>query len=113
LRVGYQYHVTSNGCRDDRAHTIDVGAEFRGRSERGHLVQVELGPELLGRQGGGYVCGDSAIGGGGLGARFSALGQLAVWRHVGLFGRVGLRTAPHLMEIGILPVGDVGIAVEF
>lgn len=113
LRAGYQYHVVSYTCRNDRSHILDVGAEFRGRSQGGHLLQIELGPETLRREGGHYVCQDSGVPGSGFGARFSALGQLALGQHVGLFARVGLRTAPHLLEIRFLPQADVGIAVVF
>lgn len=47
------------------------------------------------------------------GLRFSTGGQYALARGLGLYGRIGLRTGQHVMEIGFLPDLWAGVAFEF
>jgi hypothetical protein len=117
-RAGYQYqrlHVACWGGEpafDDRAHTVDFGLAYRYESAKGHLIEAELGKEFLRRKQS-KACNDSWIGAEGDGFRYSVLGQFAVTPRLGLFARLGLRTADHLLEIKVLPEVDLGLAFRF
>jgi hypothetical protein len=118
VRAGYEYQHTQQSCSDrtggfnDNAQALDLGIVLRHRSPRGHLFQADLGLETLWRAEA-LGCNDSGVGKRSTGARIGLLGQVALFPHVGLFGRVGVRTAEHLLEIDALPQAEVGLAFEF
>ena len=116
VRAGFQRIAMTNTCydrynQDDDARAFDVSGAYRYRSPAGHLFVAELGAETLGR-GQRLSCNDGGVAESSTGGRASLLGQLALGHGVGLFGRLGLRTAEHVLEIGILPELFAGLALE-
>jgi len=116
VRAGFQRIAMTLSCYDrsnvdDDARAFDVGAAYRHRSPAGHLFVAELGAESL-RRDQALGCSDSAVDARSTGVRVGVLGQLALGHSIGLFGRLGLRTADHLLEISILPELFGGIAFE-
>jgi hypothetical protein len=112
LRGGYMFQGFNYSCSIvDRATAGDVGVAYRKRWAGGSLFAAEGGVEYLTRPTGLY-CNDSLLSGGGAGLRVSVGGQYALTRGIGIYGRVGMRTGPHVMEIGVLPEAWLGIAFE-
>jgi hypothetical protein len=112
VRAGFLHHSINYSCGiSDDVDTWDGGAVYRKRWAGGSLFVIETGAEFLSR-GQGFVCNDSVLPGGGGGLRVSTGGQFAITRGVGLYGRVGLRTSQHLIEIGPLPELWAGFAFE-
>jgi hypothetical protein len=119
IRAGYLRQSIATGCvvpqtavSVDRADSFDLGLSYRHRWARGHLLATELGLEYLKRDQG-FYCNDSVLPGAGGGVRTAVMGQLAVWRRLSLTAKVGVRTAPHILEIGLLPDVSLGVAFEF
>ena len=113
LRGGVLYHRMDVGCgMTDRATSWDAGLAYRKRWASGSLFAVEGGVETVSRPQGVY-CNDSALRADSNGVRFSAGGQYALTRGLGLYGRIGLRTGQHVMELGFLPEILAGVAFEF
>jgi hypothetical protein len=112
LRGGYLFQGFNIGCSIvDRATAWDVGLAYRKRWAGGSLFAAETGVERVSRPSGIY-CNDSVLGAESGGLRVSVGGQYALTRGIGLYGRVGMRTGQHVMEIGVLPEAWVGIAFE-
>ncbi len=116
LRAGYmvqqfQYDHCSQygGTVGDTPSSIDASLAYRKRWPGNSLIAVEGGFEQVWRDH--FHCMDSGLGNGS-GKRLSVAGQWSFARHVGLYGRVGLRTGPHVNEIGFLPELWLGLAVE-
>lgn len=113
LRGGFLYHRTDIGCGvTDHATSWDAGLAYRKRWAGGSLFAAEGGAEMVSRPRD-VGCNDSGLDAQSNGLRFSAGGQYALTRGLGLYGRIGLRTGQHVMEIGFLPELWVGVAFEF
>jgi hypothetical protein len=116
VRGGFQRIARTWTCydrpnQDDEAMAFDVGGAYRARSRSGHLFVAELGWETL-RRDQRISCNDSGVDARSGGVRFGVLGQLSLGGGVGVFGRVGVRTADHILEIGVLPELFGGLAFE-
>lgn len=112
LRGGFLYQSIDVGCgKNDAASTVDVGLAYRKRWSGRSLFVAEGGVERLFR-GNGIFCNDSGLDADSAGVRLSVGGQFALTRFVGIYGRTGVRTARHLMEIGFLPELWLGLAFE-
>jgi len=116
LRAGYmvqryQYDNCSQygGTVSDTPTSIDASLAYRKRWPGNSFIALEGGVERVWRDR--LRCMDSGLGDGS-GNRLSVAGQWTFARHVGLYGRVGLRTGPHVNEIGFLPELWLGLAVE-
>ena len=113
LRAGFLYHGADVGCGvTDHATAVDAGLAYRKRWAGGSLFTAEGGAETVARRNGVY-CNDSGLSARSNGLRFSTGGQYALTRGLSLYGRIGLRTGEHVMEIGFLPELWAGVAFEF
>jgi len=113
VRAGFLYQRTDISCNvTDKATTWDAGLAYRKRWAGGSLFTAEGGMETVARPNGIY-CNDSSLSTRSGGLRVSTGGQYALTRGLGLYGRIGLRTGQHLMEIGFLPELWAGVAFEF
>lgn len=112
LRGGYLFQGFNIGCSIvDRATAWDAGLAYRKRWAGGSLFAAETGVEHVSRPSGIY-CNDSVLGAESAGLRVSLGGQYALTRGIGIYGRVGVRTGQHVMEISLLPEAWAGIAFE-
>jgi hypothetical protein len=112
LRGGYLFQGFNIGCSIvDRATALDAGLAYRKRWAGGSLFVAETGIERVTRPTG-LSCNDSVLGAESSGLRVSVGGQYALTRGVGLYGRIGVRTGQHIMEIAILPEAWIGLAFE-
>ena len=113
LRAGYMFQAFETGCdhMPDAASSYDAGVAYRKRWAGGSLFVAETGIERVTRPTGLY-CNDSVLGAESSGLRVNIGGQYALTRGVGLYGRLGVRTGQHVMEIAILPEAWVGLAFE-
>jgi len=113
LRGGFLYQRTDVGCGlTDQATSLDAGLAYRKRWAGGSLFAAEGGVETVYRPHD-VGCNDSGLAARSSGLRFSTGGQYALTRGLGLYGRIGLRTGEHVMEIGFLPEVWAGVAFEF
>jgi hypothetical protein len=112
-RAGYQLGVFTYDAapRRDASHTFDVGLIGGLASQAGHSLVIEAGAERVSRAEP-FICCDSVLERASVGARLMLAGQVALGPKLALFGRLGLRTAEHVLEIGVLPVLMAGVAVN-
>jgi hypothetical protein len=113
-RVGYQLAILSYEDAPDRdvSHTGDLGLVLGWTAERGHEVALEAGVEAV-RRGEDFRCCDSVADAFSVGARVVLAGELRLGRRAAIFGRLGLRTGDHLLELHLLPVLHAGVAFRF
>ena len=113
LRSGFFYQRINVHCGPtDRATALDAGLAYRKRWVGGSLFAVESGLETVSRADT-ITCGDSNLQPRSYGLRVSAGGLYALTRGLGLYGRIGLRTAEHDIVMGFLPELWAGVAFEF
>src|SRR5262249_55842973 len=111
LRGGFLYQSGQVCGTADAARAWDAGLAYRKRWAGGSLFAAEGGVETVTRATG-IVCNDSVLGRDSSGFRISVGGQYALTRGLGLYGRMGVRTGQHVLEIGLLPELWVGVAFE-
>jgi hypothetical protein len=112
-RLGYQLGAFNyqSAPRLDISHTVDAGLAGGLVSEAGHALTLEVGAERVYRDEP-FICCDSVASRDSLGVRAVVAGQLALGRQLGLFARLGVRTADHLLEIHLLPVLSAGVVLN-
>lgn len=112
LRGGFMFHSIEYSCgRADKVTAWDAGVAYRKRFAGGSLFTTETGVEFVSR-GQGLYCNDSVLPGTSGGLRLAIAGQVALTRWLGIYGRAGVRTGSHLIEIGFLPEVWAGLAFE-
>lgn len=113
LRAGYMFQNFETGCdhMPDAASSYDAGVAYRKRWAGGSLFAAEGGVEMVSRDAG-LVCNDSVVSARSAGLRVGLGGQYAITRWLGLYARVGVRSADHLLEIHMLPQAWAGLAFE-
>jgi hypothetical protein len=115
-RLGYQLGVFDYGGSAaptvrDVSHTGDIGVLVGATSESGHTLALELGVEEV-RRAKVTTCCDSSLPAASRGDRIMLVGEYALGERVGLFARVGVRLAEHIIEIGMLPILMLGVQVN-
>jgi len=112
LRGGFMFHSIDYSCGlTDKVGAWDAGVAYRKRFAGGSLFTTETGVEFVSR-GRGIGCNDSVLPGASGGLRLAVAGQVALTRWLGIYGRAGVRTGAHLLEIGFLPELWAGLAFE-
>jgi len=113
LRAGYMFQAFETGCdhMPDAASSYDAGVAYRKRWAGGSLFAAEGGFEMVSRDAG-LVCNDSVVSARSAGLRVGVGGQYAITRWLGLYARVGVRSADHMLEIHMLPQAWAGLAFE-
>jgi len=112
VRGGFLFQSIDYSCGiTDNVSAWDAGLAYRKRWAGGSLFAAEGGVEYVSRDHGIY-CNDSVVPGASGGLRLAVGGQVALTRWLGIYGRAGVRTGSHLMEIGFLPELWAGLAFE-
>jgi hypothetical protein len=110
VRAGLMAQSFPTSCGSDDSTGVDLGLSYRHRWPGRSLIAAEVGGEALSRTG--RVCNDSVFSSRSSGLRFALAGQYSFTPALGLYARIGLRTAEHIPELGFLPEAWLGVAFE-
>jgi hypothetical protein len=116
IRGGFLAQRFDQDCWDnpgrapDVATALDAGLAYRRRWPGGSLLAAEAGMERVSRDS--YFCNDSLLTATSLGTRVALAGQWPLSQRLAFYGRIGVRTGQHILEIGLLPELWVGLAYE-
>jgi hypothetical protein len=116
LRAGdtLEYTATQSGWVSGSrlAQAPDVGAVVHLESAAGSTFEAQLGGEVVLRAEEIICCDNGALRTSSFGVRVALRGELALSEAWALVGEASLRTADHLLEIGVLPTLAVGVRVR-
>ncbi|HSY40736.1 MAG TPA: hypothetical protein VLA79_14445, partial [Polyangia bacterium] len=116
LRAGdtLEYTATQAGWVSGSrfAQAPDAGVVGHLESAGGSTLEGQFGVEAVLRGEATVCCDDAALPTSSLGVRLALRGELALSDAWALMAQAGLRTADHLLEIGVLPSLAVGVRVR-
>ena len=116
LRAGdtLEYTATKDGWVSGSrfAHAPDAGVVGHLESAGGSTLEAQLGAEAVLREEAVHCCDDAGLPTSSFGVRLALRGELALSDAWALIAQAGLRTADHLLEIGVLPSLAVGVRVR-
>ena len=111
LRAGLMaQRFPATTCGSDVATGVDLGLSYRHRWPGRSLLAIEMGGETLSRNG--RFCGDSLFLARSNGVRAALAGQFSFTPSLGVYARIGVRTANHIPELALLPEAWLGLAFE-